>query len=126
MLNKLREHYEDFYNILKSKNIRVFVTWVKTLGGMEFSHYTKEDRNGETVDRAHFKRIGDYEPANCATPLQLALEHGLSQLSALIQPGVGSMLGFDNKGLAKQATEELASDLRKTLHAGNQGTYMEL
>lgn len=126
MLNKLREHYEDFYNILKSKNIRVFVTWVKTLGGMEFSHYTKEDRNGKTVDRAHFKRIGNYEPENCATPLQLALEYGLSQLSDLIKPGLSAKLGLSNEELAKKATEELALELRKTLHAGNQGTYMEL
>ena len=93
---------------------------------MEFSHYTKEDRNGETVDRAHFKRIGDYEPENCATPLQLALEHGLSQLSDLIKPGVAAMLGLTNTGLAKKATEKLAFDLRRLLHAGNQGTYMEL
>lgn len=127
MLNKLREYYENFYNILKSKNIRVFVTWVKTLGGMEFSHYTKkEDGNGKKVDIAHFIRVGDYEPENCATPLQLALEHGLSQLAQLIKPGLGAMLGLTNTGLAKVATRELAKMLSDSLHAGEEGTYIEL
>lgn len=127
MLNKLREYYENFYNILKSKNIRVFVTWVKTLGGMEFSHYTKkEDGNGKKVDIAHFIRVGDYEPENCATPLQLALKHGLSELANLIKPGWGSALGFTNTGLAKQATDNLATMLFDSLSAGKTGTYLEL
>lgn len=128
MLEKLNESYGSLITSLKERGIKVFVTWVQTLGGIQFDHYEKRV--------AKFIRTGNYVPENCATPLQLALSHGLSHAASTIQATVNDegiiafilrILGFNNANqLALKAAESLAKELENNLHSGDTDTYKEL
>lgn len=95
-----------------------------SLGGLEFLEYVSSE-DGECY-RAKFVRVGDYHPENCATPLQLALSHGMKRVRDSIKPGFGSYIGFDVKALAVNASLQIAEELRTQLHAGNENTFAYL
>lgn len=127
MIDKIKEYYGGLVKNLKSRGVRVFITWVKTLGGMEFDFFsTAKDPNGKKRYIARFLRTGDYAPENCATPLQIALHYGLARLSDHIIPGPLDWLGLANGELAKEATEELSGQLGRKLNAGGADTFKEL
>lgn len=78
MLERLRSTYDILLRKLNNKHIRVYATYVKTLGGVEFEKFETKQTGATTLEVARFRRNGsEYSPENCATPLQLALKHGL-------------------------------------------------
>ena len=80
LLEKLKERYADIISLLNTKKIPIMVVPVKTLGGIKFSGY-------DTEGIAQFIRTGNYKPANCVTPLRLALTGGL--INAIIKMSQG-------------------------------------
>lgn len=124
MLEQLNKHYGALVSRLKAAGVDIIVTWVKTLGGLEFLEYVSSE-DGE-CNKAKFVRVGDYHPENCATPLQLALSHGMKRVRDSIKPGFGLYIGFDVKALAVNASLQIAEELRTQLHAGNENTFAYL
>ena len=125
--NEMRERLEEVYGSLIKKlvgnGIAVYLTWIKTLGGVEFSHYEKIN-SGDGRDKvARFMRTGDYKPENCATPLQLALQHGMASAAHMIVVDIWDEMGIGIGELAQEATKTMADELCNNLHAGAEGTY---
>ena len=125
--NEMRERLEKVYGSLIKKlvgnGIAVYLTWIKTLGGVEFSHY-EAINSGDGRDKvARFMRTGDYKPENCATPLQLALQHGMASAAHKIEVNFWDEIGIGIGELALKAAKTMADDLRNNLHAGEEGTY---
>ncbi len=77
MYARLRSTYATLIRKLKNAGIKVYATYVQTLGGMEFETYETIQRGSLSLKVARFIKTGDYTPENCATPLLLALRHGL-------------------------------------------------
>lgn len=127
MLAAVQQHYGAMINRLQGNGVAVFVTWVKTLGGIEFSHFAKVvDAAGNKISVAKFIRNGDYSPENCATPMQLALKYGLVRAAASIPVGVLAWLGFSVKGLAVEGATNFADLLHDKLDAGKEDTFKQL
>lgn len=128
MLEKLKEVYGALIDSLKQDGIEVYVTWIQTLGAIEFSHYEKSrEDDGTRIDHARFLRCGDeYAPVNCCTPLQLALAKGLTRAADAIDPGVWAKLGFGIKALAKDAATAMAHELEEKIHESDVNTYKTL
>lgn len=127
MLDKLQETYGSMICSLKLAGVEVYVTWVKTIGGIEFSHFDTERKADGTKDsNARFVRTGEYAPENCATPLQLALGQGLVRAVESIPTDIWDALGWDVNGLAVEAAKSLANTLHQRLNAGSEGTYKKL
>ncbi|MDO5473298.1 MAG: hypothetical protein Q4F35_08175 [Akkermansia sp.] len=118
MLEQLDQYYGSLINRLKAAGVEVIVTWVKTLGGMEFLQFRKNDDQGYT---ARFIRVGNYAPENCSTPLQLALSRGIARMRDSIKPGFFFM--FDVKKFAIQAAAEIASELKRRLLTDDKDSF---
>lgn len=118
MLEQLNKYYGALINRLKATGVEVIVTWVKTLGGMEFLQFRKNDDESYT---ARFIRMGNYAPENCSTPLQLALSHGIARVKDSIKPGFFPM--FDVKKYAIQAADEIASELKRRLLTDDKDSF---
>ena len=128
---KMEECYGSLITKLKNAGVDVYATKIKTLGGIEFSHYDRERLStGERVDHARFMRTGNYKPENCATPLQLALKHGLVQVAKKLPKGaldvVVEFLGMSNRELAIKSATALAQDLHDRVRAGEDFSYIKL
>lgn len=127
LLDKLQETYGSMICSLKHVGVDVYVTWVKTIGGLEFSHFdTKRKEDGTKDSIARFLRTGEYKSENCATPLQLALQHGLVRAAETIPTDILDALGLDVNGLAVKAAQRFADILHERLNAGSEGTYKKL
>ena len=124
---KMEECYGSLITKLKNAGVDVYATKIKTLGGIVFSHYDKERLpSGERVDHARFMRTGDYKPENCATPLQLALKHGLVHVAKNTPPGNPIINMFTNRDIAIQSATALAQDLYDRVRAGEDFSYIKL
>lgn len=134
MMSRLRSTYGVLIRKLKNAGIRVYATHVQTLGGMEFETYETVKCGNLEVERARFIRVGNYAPQNCATPLALALQHGLllalqnmrkqkrhNKLVAWC-----AALGWNNIDLVIRAADGLVQALHTHVHAGETSTYEEL
>lgn len=134
MIARLRSTYSVLIRKLKAAGIQVYATYVQTLGGMEFETYETLQMGTEVVERARFIRVGDYAPCNCATPLALALRHGLlmalqrlrDKKSGNFLLAWGAALGWNNIDPAIRAAEGLVMALNTQVHAGENYTYEEL
>ncbi|MBQ3525415.1 MAG: ATP-binding protein [Akkermansia sp.] len=129
---KMEECYGSLITKLKNAGVDVYATKIKTLGGIEFSHYDRERLStGERADHARFMRTGNYKPENCATPLQLALKHGLVHVAknlpeASIIDKIGELLGLTNRDIAIESAKALAQDLHDRVRAGEDFSYIKL
>lgn len=127
MLKKLGEVYKVLIDRLKEFEIPVFATWIKTLGGVQFSHFESTESGAKV---ARFKRLGgqrgEYKPENCATPLQLALSHGLACAAVETPTDIFDWLGLDVNQLAVNAANCLGKELEEKVHAGVKDTYKTL
>ncbi len=128
---KMEECYGSLITKLKNAGVDVYATKIKTLGGIVFSHYDKERLpSGERVDHARFMRTGNYKPENCATPLQLALKHGLVHVAKNLPDGpwdiIAKWLGMSNRELAIKSATALAQDLHDRVRAGEDFSYIKL
>lgn len=128
---KMEECYGSLITKLKNAGVDVYATKIKTLGGIVFSHYDKERLpSGERVDHARFMRTGNYKPENCATPLQLALKHGLVHVAKKQPNGswdkIVDWLGLSNRELAIKSATALAQDLYDRVRAGEDFSYIKL
>ena len=128
---KMEECYGSLITKLKNAGVDVYATKIKTLGGIEFSHYDRERLpSGERVDHARFMRTGNYKPENCATPLQLALKHGLVHVAKNLPDGpwdkIAKWLGLSNRELAIKSATALAQDLHDRVRAGEDFSYIKL
>lgn len=127
MLQAVQQHYGAMINRLKENGVVVYVTWVKTLGGIEFSHFDKVvDADGNRKSVTRFIRTGDYSPENCATPMQLALKYGLVRAAESIPVGLLAKLGFSIKELAVKGATNFADLLHDKLDAGAENTFKQL
>lgn len=120
---KMEACYGTLISSLKNAGVKVYATKIKTLGGIEFLQYKEK--------RPQFIRTGDYTPENCATPLQLALKHGLIHVVEKMPKGgflerVGGALGLTNREIAIKSAEALANELNEKLKAGSETNYIEL
>lgn len=120
---KMEECYGTLIATLKNAGVGVYATKIKTLGGIEFSHYDEKNN-------PKFMRTGDYKPENCATPLQLALKQGLVHVAKKLPSGAFDnfldWLGLTNRQIAIKSAEALAEELNKKLQAGNDFSYIKL
>lgn len=132
MRRELEKTYASLIQVLKKEGIKICITWVKTLGGLEFDHYEKGyDSCGNRIRKARFKRVGDYAPENCATPLELGLENSLKSAALAINksvnnnflPWLTSTIGLSNEHLAIQAANKLARKLKHNMLSGVRSTY---
>lgn len=127
MLQAVQQHYGAMINRLKENGVAVYVTWVKTLGGIEFSHFDKVvDADGNRMSEPRFIRTGDYSPENCATPMQLALKYGLVRAAESIPVGLLAKLGLSIKELAVKGATNFADLLHDKLDAGKENTFKQL
>lgn len=135
MLGRLQSEnlYGPMIKRLKENGIPVYVTWIKTLGGLEFFQYAPDDENPDfTV--AKYIRVGDYKPENCAVPLMLGLKCGLKYAADVISMQIKDKvvqsflkaMRWTNKQLAVSAAESLAAELQSDLHAGEEQEYKKL
>ncbi len=134
MMSRLRSTYAVLIRKLKAAQIRVYATYVQTLGGMEFETYERVQHGALEIERARFIRVGDYAPQNCSTPLALALQHGLLQALRNMQHKKSNnrlvawcaALGWNNIDQAIQAAEGLVEALHSHVHTDEAYTYEEL
>lgn len=133
MIQRLHMIYGSMIRKLKDAGVHVYVTYVKTLGGIEFERYNTREIGGETYYISQFFRSGNYRPENCATPLAIALRHGfLKALDALqrkhntVFGKLWDWAGGSNIPLAIEATEKLLQELETKLKAGTHESYLEL
>ena len=134
MMSRLRSTYGVLIRKLKDAGMRVYATHVHTLGGMEFEEYETVTCGNVEEERARFIRVGNYAPQNCATPLALALQHGLllalqnmrkqKRHNKLI--ACCAALGWTNIDLVIQSADGLVQALHTHVHAGETSTYEEL
>lgn len=129
---KMEKHYGFLISMLKDAGVNMYATMVKTLGGLKFVHYDPiKDESGTRKYYARFMRTGEYEPENCATPLQLALKHGLVHVIENMPKGgfldkVATALGLSNRDIAIKSAEALAEELNRKLEAGKETSYVKL
>ena len=102
---------------LKDNGIPVYVTWIQTLGGLEFFQYKSINEDADKM--ATFIKTGSYAPDNCAAPLMLALKYGLKHAIDTINTIISdsylqkflNAMGWTNKTLAIKAAESLVAQL---------------
>ena len=134
MIERLRISYGELIRKLKEVGVKVYVTYVKTLGGMEFETYETIQRGQLQVKVARFIRVGGYTPENCMAPLEIALRHGLlatlqrlaTARSHNIFISLGAKLNLNNFNLAIQAAENLIEQLSSAASPNNEAPYIEL
>lgn len=133
MYDRLRSTYATLIRKLKNAGIKVYATYVQTLGGMEFETYETVQRSNLSLKVARFIKTGDYAPENCATPLLLALRHGLLRsLEQLHSKKENNRLvawcaalGWNNVDAALQAARELIEVLDERVQTA-QPSYEQL
>lgn len=135
LVQELKKVYSTLINDFKKEGVRVYVTWIKTLGGLEFYNYEKTiDNSGRRTKRARFKRVGDYKPENCATPLVLGLRACLNaaadnlktQMENNILKRVSATVGLSNEYYAIRAANCLANRLGTRLGTDSFDSYRRL
>ena len=102
---------------LKDNGIPVYVTWIQTLGGLEFFQYKSINEDADKM--ATYIKTGSYAPDNCAAPLMLALKYGLKHAIDTINAKIADnylqkflkTMGWTNKTLAIKAAESLVAQL---------------
>lgn len=102
---------------LKDNGIPVYVTWIQTLGGLEFFQYKSMNEGADKM--ATFIKTGSYAPDNCAAPLMLALKYGLEHAIDTINTIIADnylqkflqAMRWTNKTLAIKAAESLVAQL---------------
>ena len=133
MYDRLRSTYATLIRKLKNSGIKVYATYVQTLGGMEFETYETVQHGNLSLKVARFIKTGDYAPENCATPLLLALRHGLLRsLEQLHSKKENNRLvawcaalGWNNVDAALQAARELIEVLDERVQTA-QPSYEQL
>lgn len=126
LYKKVEAGYGPFATSLRNNGVTVFSVAVQTLGGVIFRRYN--DKN-EPV----FIKIGEYAPKNCATPLALALRHGMKAILAHLEVINGgwfqrflNTIGWSQDDLAQKAAENILKDLETKITSNAEGATFEI
>lgn len=71
MNEMLRKRYKGLFELLYSHNVKIYVTPVATVGGVEFDHF-----DGDGVQWFRYSG-GGYTPAGCEIPLKICINRAL-------------------------------------------------
>ena len=115
----LKEKYGALINVLRNAGCKVKVTWIESLGGVEFVRYKDKC--------AQFKRTGAYAPNNCATPLIMALDaiydvrsEELKELNKNWWQRFKNFCGIEHKDLEIKAIEVIRKEICEKLNINNE------
>lgn len=119
-----KEYKSGYRGLIKSmENVGMpaALTYVHTLGGVEFDSFEDVKTSGEIrSSRERYKVVGDYAPENCYVPLRLALEHAgeaivesLQKANKSVGGRLKNMLGLSQNDLAQMALSDTLNQFKK-------------
>lgn len=128
--SRMKEEYGSLATHLRNNGIPVYATYVKTLGGLSFNRY-REGR--DNVREAVFTKTGDYRPENCAAPLMMALEYGLSAIQKHVQEeaedvwdGLAGWLGLSTDILVAEGVTAIRDSFREARVMATEDSLLEV
>lgn len=126
LYQQMEKEYGSFATSLRDNGVTVFSVAVQTLGGVIFRRYN--DKN-EPV----FVKVGEYSPKNCATPLALALRHGMKASLAHLKASNAwwfqkflNTIGWSQDDLAQDAAANILNDLETKITSNAEGATFEI
>jgi hypothetical protein len=90
------KHYGKCINELKEtlNGVECFVTYVETLGCVQFTYYSEKDNKVEAVYAIKGK---EYDPKNCEVPALLAIDKSLQEATVFYENEANKILKYFNK-----------------------------
>lgn len=102
---------------MSAMKIPVSLTYVETLGGVEFDHFDEQEQN-KWQEKS--KITGSYSPKNCEVPLILALRHAVESIHSTLETNNGNWIerlknvfGLCQNDLAQIAISEINTKLQQ-------------
>jgi hypothetical protein len=93
---EFNKHYGKCINELKKtlNDIECFVTYVETLGCVQFTYYSEKD---DKVEAVYALKGKEYDPKNCEVPALLAIEKSLQEAIVFYENEANKVLEYFKK-----------------------------